>query len=147
MDKYAGNREVLDKRTVSQSIYITEMSIITAYSTKFRLREKISNDFKVQKALEKLESVYKGLENIKLLFLKIFYLFIHERHREAQAEGETGSMQGSRRGTRSRVSRVTSWAEGGAKPLSTQGSPIKLVLKPKLYHSFPQSISLTKSLF
>lgn len=40
------------------------MSIITAYSTKFRLREKISND---QRALENMESVYKSLEDIKLV--------------------------------------------------------------------------------
>ncbi|CAD7682573.1 unnamed protein product [Nyctereutes procyonoides] len=30
-------------------------------------------------------------------------------------------MQGARRGTRSRVSRITPWAEGGAKPLSPPG--------------------------
>ena len=37
------------------------------------------------------------------VFLKRFYLFIHERHKEreadTQAEGEAGSMQGARRGT------------------------------------------------
>ena len=31
---------------------------------------------------------------------------------ETQAEGETGSMQGVRRGTPSRVSRIMPWAEG-----------------------------------
>ena len=51
-------------------------------------------------------------------FLKIFYLFIHERHRErereaeTQAEGEAGSMPGARRGTRSRGSRIVPWAKG-----------------------------------
>ncbi|CAK7306224.1 hypothetical protein VULLAG_LOCUS12398 [Vulpes lagopus] len=34
-----------------------------------------------------------------------------ERGRD-QAEGEAGSMQGARRGTQSRASRVTPWAEG-----------------------------------
>ena len=48
--------------------------------------------------------------------------------REAQAEGEAGSMQGARRGTRSRVSRITPWAEGGAKPLSHRGCPYFLLL-------------------
>ena len=46
-----------------------------------------------------------------------------EREAETQAEGETGSMWGARRGTRSQVSRITSWAEGGAKPLSHLGCP------------------------
>ena len=31
--------------------------------------------------------------------------------RETQAEGEAGSMQGARRGTRSWVSRIMTWAE------------------------------------
>ena len=46
-----------------------------------------------------------------------------EREREAmtQAEGEAGSMQGARHGTRFRVSRITPWAEGSAKPLSHPG--------------------------
>ena len=47
-------------------------------------------------------------------FFLRFYLFIHEREREAetQAEGEAGSMQGARRGTRSRDSRIRPWAKG-----------------------------------
>ena len=45
-----------------------------------------------------------------------------ERQR-TQAEGEAGSTQGARRGTRSGVSRITPWAEGGAKPLSHPGIP------------------------
>ena len=52
---------------------------------------------------------------------------MHERHREkeaeTQAEGEAGSMQEARSGTRSRVSRVRPWALGGAKPLSHPGCP------------------------
>ena len=46
-----------------------------------------------------------------------------EREAETQAEGEAGSMQGARCGTRSRVSRITPWAAGGAKPLRHQGCP------------------------
>ena len=46
-----------------------------------------------------------------------------EREAETQAEGEAGSMQGARRGTPSQVSRITPWAEGGAKPLSHPGCP------------------------
>ena len=46
-----------------------------------------------------------------------------EREAETQAEGEAGSMQGAQRGTRSRVSRIIPWAEGGAKPLSHPGCP------------------------
>ena len=46
-----------------------------------------------------------------------------EREAETQAEGEAGSTQGARRGTQSWVSRITPWAEGGAKPLSHPGCP------------------------
>ena len=46
-----------------------------------------------------------------------------ERETETQAEGEAGSMQGAWRGTWSRVSRITPWAEDGAKPLSHPGCP------------------------
>ena len=44
-----------------------------------------------------------------------------EKEAETQAEGEVGSRQGAQHGTRSRVSRVTPWAEGCAKPLSNPG--------------------------
>ena len=47
-----------------------------------------------------------------------------EREAETQAEGEAGSMQGAGRGTQSQVSRITPWAEGGAKPLCHRGCPI-----------------------
>ena len=46
-----------------------------------------------------------------------------EREAETQAEGEAGSMLGARHRTRSWVSRVTSWAEGGTKLLSHPGCP------------------------
>ena len=51
-----------------------------------------------------------------------------EREAETQAEGEAGSMQGARQGTRSWVSRITPWAEGGAKPLSHLGCPTQAFL-------------------
>ena len=54
-------------------------------------------------------------------------MFIHERQREreveTQAEEEAGSMQGARRGTPSLGSRITPWAEGGAKSWSHPGCP------------------------
>ena len=59
---------------------------------------------------------------VPAFFFFFLYLFIYsretqrERGAETQAEGEAGSMQGARCGTRSRVSRITPWAEGGAKP-------------------------------
>ena len=79
---------------------------------------------------------------MSLFFFKMFiYLCIHERHRERgrdPAEGEAGSMQGAGRGTRSQDSRITPWAEGGAKPLSHPGCPTKLFLKlPAQGHCFP----------
>ena len=46
-----------------------------------------------------------------------------EREAETQAEGEVSSMQGAQHGTRSQVSRIRPWAEGGAKPLSHPGCP------------------------
>ena len=49
------------------------------------------------------------------LFLKRFYLFIHERHREkaeTQTERETGYLQGAPCGIRSCNSGITPWAEG-----------------------------------
>ena len=55
------------------------------------------------------------------IFFKI--LFIHERQAETQAEGEAGSLQGARRGTGSRDTRIRPWAEVGAKPLSHPGCP------------------------
>ena len=58
-----------------------------------------------------------------------FYLCIHERHAEreaeTQAEGETGSPQGAQCGTPSRDSRTMPWAEGG---LST-AEPSRLPLR------------------
>ena len=61
--------------------------------------------------------------SLEFFFFKI-YLFIHsEREAETQAEGEAGSMQGARHGTRSWVSRITPWAAGGAKLLRHRGCP------------------------
>ena len=52
---------------------------------------------------------------------------VREREAETQAEGEAGSMQGARRGTRSQVSRIRPWAEGGGKPLSHPGCPASFI--------------------
>ena len=50
------------------------------------------------------------------------YLFMETQgEAETQAKGEAGSMQGAQCGTQSRDSRITPWAEGGAKPLSDPG--------------------------
>ena len=67
------------------------------------------------------------------LFFFFKDLFIYsfrenEREAETQAEGEAGSMQEARCGTRSRVSRITPRAAGGAKPLRHQGYPTLLPL-------------------
>ena len=57
-------------------------------------------------------------------FIHLFTRDTHtHRGAETQAEGKAGSMQGARRGTRSLVSRITFWAEGGTKPLSHPGCP------------------------
>ena len=82
-------------------------------------------------------SVFKAFHNlipIYFLFFK-FYLFIHrdrEREAETQAEGEAGIIQRARHGTQSRVSRITPWAAGGAKPLRHRGCPVRLFIKTAL---------------
>ena len=58
------------------------------------------------------------------IFLKDFIYSRENREREAetQAEGGAVSMQGAQCGTRSRVSRITPWAEGRHfQPLSHPG--------------------------
>ena len=54
---------------------------------------------------------------------------------ETQAEGEAGSMHRAWRGTRSRISRITPWAAGGAKPLRHRGCLIFSFLWPFLSFS------------
>ena len=71
---------------------------------------------------------------ISFFFFKDFiYLFAVDTEREGegetQAEGEAGSMPGARCGTRSWVSRIRPWDEGGAKPLSHPGCPQLMILK------------------
>ena len=46
-------------------------------------------------------------------------------------------MQGARRGIRSRVSRITPWAEGSAKPLSHPGCPRVFLLKTEVISCHP----------
>ena len=58
---------------------------------------------------------------------------MRDREAETQAEGETGSMQEAQHGTRSQVSRIMPWAEGGAKPLSHPGCPVCVCLKSRLF--------------
>ena len=72
--------------------------------------------------------LFFSLSSFFFFFLKIYlfiYLFMRdtERKAETQEEGEAGSMQGARHGTRSCDSRITPWTEGGAKPLSHWGCP------------------------
>ena len=52
-----------------------------------------------------------------------------ERERKTQAEGEAGSMQGARCGTRFWVSRIIPQAEGDAKPLGHWGYPVLNIFK------------------
>ena len=63
----------------------------------------------------------------------ILFIYSWEREKETQAEGEAGSTLGSRRGTRSRVSRITPWTKGRR---STTESP-----RDPLIHSFQYQIS------
>ena len=85
------------------------------------------------KIYHQLRSLFK--ETLMIFFKDFIYLFIEiqrerkrEREAETQAEGEAGSLQRARRGTRSRVSRITPWAAGGAKPLGHWGCPETLMI-------------------
>ena len=59
-------------------------------------------------------------------------------------------MQGARRGTRSRVSRITPWAAGGSKPLSHPGLPISqlfnaiLTLSKNTFLGFSDSLCFVR---
>ena len=79
-------------------------------------------------------------------FFLRFYLFmrIHreerEREAETQAEGEAGSMQGAGCGTPSRVSGITPWTEGGAKPTEPPGLPDITFDNKICYHNIYQCV-------
>ena len=62
-------------------------------------------------------------------FKDFIYLLMRgiKREVETQVQGEAGSIPGARHGTQSRVSRITLWVEGGAKPLSHPGCPTPYV--------------------
>ena len=49
-----------------------------------------------------------------------------------QAEEEVGSLQGAQCETQSWVSKITPWAEGGAKPLSHLGCPVYVSIGKKM---------------
>ena len=70
-------------------------------------------------------------KKIMFYFLKDFiYFFIRgtERMRGRDTgRGKAGSLQGAQRGTPSWVSRITSWAAGGAKPLHHQGCQEEII--------------------
>ena len=64
----------------------------------------------------------------KIFFVfKIFLIYLFrrdpEREAETQAEGEAGSMQGARWGTRSRDPGVTPWAKGRCQTAESPGDP------------------------
>ena len=71
---------------------------------------------------------YNTIPTAIYLFKDFIYLFMRdtekERGAEILAEGQAGSMRGAGCGTRSQVSRITPWAEGGAKLLSHVGCPL-----------------------
>ena len=73
-------------------------------------------------------------------FFKILFIYSweyterREREAETQAEGEAGSMQEAQRGTRSWVSRIMPWAEGGAKLLSHLGCPVCSFFKKRFIY-------------
>ena len=55
-------------------------------------------------------------------------MIVTERDTEREAEREAGSIQGAQQGIRSRVSRITPWAEDSAKLLIHPDCPLFLFL-------------------
>ena len=100
------------------SIVVAQFYILTSGAEGFQFFHILTNIFCL--LFKFFNSSYpNGCKMVPFGFVFFFFfldLFIHERQREreaeTQAEGEAGSMQGARRGTRSRVSRITPWAEG-----------------------------------
>ena len=67
--------------------------------------------------------------NLLRLFKKRFYLFFHERHTDRErGRGRSRLHTGSPTWDSIRDSRITPWAEGGAKLLSRPGCPQVTVL-------------------
>ena len=71
-------------------------------------------------------------------FKDSIYLLMRDTKREREAEGEAGSMRGARRGTRSRVSRITPWAEGRCSTTEPPRDPLIIwifIYRGKIYTS------------
>ena len=71
------------------------------------------------------------ISEIHLFLFSKDFIYLFMRYTGTQVEGEAGSLQGAQRGTQSRVSRITPWAEGGAKPLSHLSCPPYCILNLK----------------
>ncbi|KAM8944222.1 uncharacterized protein AAEQ78_013124 isoform 1-T2 [Lycaon pictus] len=80
----------------------------------------------VKTILKNMGIEFTDKEHLKLMKNLPFNEMQREREAETQAEGEAGSMQRARRGTRSRDSRIMPWAAGSAKPLRHRGCPRNL---------------------
>ena len=65
---------------------------------------------------------------------------------ETQAEGEASFMQGACHETPSRISRITPWDEGGAKPLSHPGCPSINILNEWLNNNWTYRLLWTMSM-
>ena len=82
---------------------------------------------------------FRAMQTKEHAFNFFFNLFIYDRHTvrereaETQAEGEAGSMQGARHGTRSRVSRTTPWAEGRRQTTEPPGLPEAFLFKKTIF--------------
>ena len=83
-------------------------------------------------------------QRVYLHFLKDFiYLFLRDREREAepQTEGEAGSLQGARRGTRSWDPGVMAWARGRCSTAQPRAPTEDLLLARVAPHLRGHSIS------
>ena len=64
-------------------------------------------------------------------FLKILFIYLWETHREAETQaegGETGSMQGSRCGTRSQDPGIMPWAKGKYSTTESPRGPYSILI-------------------
>ena len=67
--------------------------------------------------------------DLQTVFFFFKILFIHERHKDREAETQAGSMKEARCGTRSQGSRIMPWAEGRCQTAEPPRDPLQTVFQ------------------
>ena len=84
---------------------------------------------------------------VQKLFLKIFYLLIHERHREKgrdMAEGEAGSLRGTGCGTQFQDPGTMTWAKGSHSTTEPPRYPFLIIFHYEIKSFVMKSVSESK---